>query len=432
MLKTVFIGFRSSICLIHKIYLFIYFDFLSIGLVSNLLRCFMLIYQSFLYEFLDKNFRLTIKRLIVLWMLSLCLPVLIVWNHVGYFLDDIIYPQWKKQAIHQPIFIIGNARSGTTLCHRSLASDDTMFTSLRTWEIIFGVSVTWRRLILMVYLIDNLFGGPVYSIISKIEKHIVRNVTIHPIGLQLAEEDEWLLAHIGLSQLLMLILPLTGDTLNPLVTFDLSLSRHSKAKIMRFYKEAVQRHIYGRRAASKVFISKNPAFTLRLGTLLEVFPDARVVCMVRDPVRSVPSLVSYLSHVWHVVASPTVNYPRTQDLLAFSIAHYCYPLEYLSPGRLPVDQWAFCHYRSLVHESTRLATVSGLLRRLRICQPLSPSEAIHSRFLSPDSGTYVSGHMHSPELCCGMSRTQLRELMSEVYAAYDFPPDTGDCDCDCD
>ena len=125
-----------------------------------------------------------------------------------------------------------------------------------------------------------------------------------------------------------------------------------RRQIFRYYKQCVQRHLYARSLPSKfltkklkqevdnddfsiqtttssstpsssssssspqrqpqpqpqtqelIFISKNPAFTMRLDLLYDVFPDCRVVCLLRDPCQSIPSMVSYIAHVWETFASP--------------------------------------------------------------------------------------------------------------------------------
>ena len=115
-----------------------------------------------------------------------------------------------------------------------------------------------------------------------------------------------------------------------------------RRQIFRYYKQCVQRHLYARalpfafistnKAKAKtrklavdvvnkqqhrqqttslplsppklIFISKNPAFTMRLDMLYDTFPDGRVVCLLRDPCQSIPSMISYIAHVWETFASP--------------------------------------------------------------------------------------------------------------------------------
>ena len=83
--------------------------------------------------------------------------------------------------------------------------------------------------------------------------------------------------HIGLSQLIMFFFPLGGKLMNPLVDFDKTISHKYRIAIIKYYKDCIRRHYYGRNLGlGKVYVSKNPAFTMRIATLLEVFPDAKV------------------------------------------------------------------------------------------------------------------------------------------------------------
>ena len=100
------------------------------------------------------------------------------------------------------VFIIGNARSGTTWLHRAVtaskdgndtASNDTFFTTMLTWEIFFAASVTWRKLFILLHKLDGLIGSPVFSIIRFVDTTCFGSITIHPVGLFKAEEDEWIM-----------------------------------------------------------------------------------------------------------------------------------------------------------------------------------------------------------------------------------------------
>ena len=87
------------------------------------------------------------------------------------------------------------------------------------------------------------------------------------------------------------------------------LSSSLKMEIFQFYKECIQKHLYYKQfvlrdqgiinqgARNWRYLSKNPAFTLRIHTLYQIFPDCRVVCMVREPSHSIPSMVSYITKV---------------------------------------------------------------------------------------------------------------------------------------
>jgi hypothetical protein len=167
----------------------------------------------------------------------------------------------------------------------------------------------------------------VYNTLIYAENYFVGGITIHPLGLQKVEEDEWIMTHVFLSQLIMLFFPLGGVVLNPLVYFDKAeestLSHSMRKQIFVYYRQCIQRHLYARSHSSipilsylrnrvnyysngqsasilskdkvLIFLSKNPPFTMRLESLYQTFPNCRVACLLRDPLQSVPSMISYIA-----------------------------------------------------------------------------------------------------------------------------------------
>ena len=140
---------------------YLLFQMQGMGLVPSLLRFYLCFFSTLYAELLSDDFLLLRsphwKRVGVLCCLLLFLPLLMVINHVGFVLDDLLYPQWRKQAIHKPMFIVGNPRSGTTWLHRLMAQEQNLFTSFRTWELLIGVSVTWHKFIIDMYCFDQCF-----------------------------------------------------------------------------------------------------------------------------------------------------------------------------------------------------------------------------------------------------------------------------------
>ena len=172
------------------------------GAPQSLGRFLLFFFESVYRELCSTDFSVfTIKRQLWLAAFGLAVPLLMVWNHLGFFLDDIFYPQWRYQKVKDPMFIVGNARSGTTFVHRVLASTSRSFTYFRTWEILFGSSVTWNRGIRAIYAFDQTFlFGMLTACVELCEHSLIgkggQRKALHRVGLQLAEEDEWLMAHI--------------------------------------------------------------------------------------------------------------------------------------------------------------------------------------------------------------------------------------------
>lgn len=372
---------------------------LRLGLGRALLRLAYICLSSLRNEALSDHFRLTARRVLVALLLLLLLMLSALWNHLGFMLDDLLVPAWRLTEVTAPLVIVGNARSGTSTLHR-LVCLDARLSSLRTWEILFGLSVTFHRLVCAAYDLDQRLGGRVTSLIAALERATWGRCSLHPLGLCEFEEDEWLFLTQGLSQLLLLPFPLATDALAPLIYFD-ELPEESRMCLFAFYRTCVQRHLYARTLRlgfAPRFVCKNPTFTLRLGSLLQAFPDALVMCAVRSPVQSVPSMVSYIGAAWHLFAAPVDAHPNVHQLLEFCFAHYLYPLEMLRSGRLPAAQLAFVSYEALVLDHR--AVVMDALARLGV--PTHPDTEAALQGAARKAGERLLPVCHPPHACRGV------------------------------
>ena len=281
--------------------------------LPSFLRLLLTLLASLVNEMQSDAFRLTLKRITLLTLLAYLWTLTMTINQLGFLLDDLFFPSWRHQLVESPIFIIGNARSGTTLMHKVLcASNKSSFVSFRLWEILFGQSVVFHSLLCFAFEADAFFfGGYLYYAICRMEGASYGRVRIHAIGLQEFEEDDWLMLSCGLCQLSLLLFPLTMDLLGGLIYFD-ELPLETRRNVFLYYRKCVQKRLFCAEMTMKkkkmditssassfslCFVAKNPVFTLRLNSLFHFFPDARIVCMVRDPAQSVPSMVSYIGKV---------------------------------------------------------------------------------------------------------------------------------------
>lgn len=419
------------------------------SLLPSLLRFFFFYLLNAKIELQSSDFMLTAKRLLFLSFLFVAFPSIIIWNHIGFFLDDLLFSDWKNIDIIEPIFIIGNARSGTTWLHRLLSLEDS-FTSMCTWEILFAPSVTWRKLFFWIFEKDGCYlRGSLFHGLKLLENYFCSNILIHPIGLNLPEEDEWVMMHIFSCQLVLFFFPSGAVILNDLILFDAhsqassALTDSMKLSIFKYYRDCMKKHIYARfgkhalthantSSSHRVtYLSKNPPFTLRLKTLHKTFPDCKIICMVRDPVQSVPSMVSYIAEVWKAFSSPRQRYPNTSDLVGFCTLHYSFPREFFESNAMRECD-AGCKSAFVSYSDLRILledTVVHLLERIRVFNP-NPidgtglnSDALDSlrRLLKLEQEAvkaYKSAHVHSVQECCAMSEDQLRLLMAGVYDAH--------------
>ena len=270
--------------------------------------------------------RLERKRLMFVLLFYAVWPWWALFTGLCFRLDDLLFPDYQKQEIKRPLFILGNFRSGSTFLHRLLARDRENFTSLRTWDIFITPSITQRKIAGWIAGIDVLIGNPLRQLIVAIDNHSLGRVSIHRVSFFEPEEDENILLHIWSTFFVGMMFPFF-DELPPYQFFDHAISGQERRRIMQFYRGCIQRHLYAT-GGNKYFVSKNPAFSAKIETLMEVFPDANIIYLVRNPLDMLPSTVSWLSYVFSVFNDPLEKYPYRNEILDFTLYWYRHPLDY--------------------------------------------------------------------------------------------------------
>jgi hypothetical protein len=77
------------------------------------------------------------RRRATLFRLLVITPLAVFSNTLCFLLDYLLFPRLWTQKVHKPIFIVGQARSGTTLMHRLMAADGDHFSYFLYWETLF-------------------------------------------------------------------------------------------------------------------------------------------------------------------------------------------------------------------------------------------------------------------------------------------------------
>ncbi|MGI8740215.1 MAG: sulfotransferase [Gammaproteobacteria bacterium] len=268
------------------------------------------------------------------------LPVFILvqtLHWLGFLLDEILFPRYRRVAVREPVFIVGPPRSGTTFLHHTLARD-AQFTTMRTWELCFGLSITARKVMTVAARLDRVAGRPLGRALALVERRAFRTFdAIHGVSLQAPEEDYLALTPIVACFLLVIPFP-NCEALWRLSRFDAALSARDKRRILAFYTLCLQKHLYVYGEGKRV-LSKNPSFTAWTGALRETFPDCRIICCMRDPAVAVPSMLNAIEsgvRMFGVDRHRDVLHAR---MLAMMQHYYRHLLTELP--RTPPDQHAF-------------------------------------------------------------------------------------------
>lgn len=232
------------------------------------------------------------RRLILLLLVFPAFLALQALHWIGFFLDELLFRDYRKVVIREPLVISGIPRSGTTFVHRALAGDPEGFTTFRTWEALLAPSITERKVLLALSRADRLLGRPA----SRLFRWLLRRSTggfshIHEVGLQEPEEDFLALLPAGGCFLLVLAFPASRSVWQLGRFHEMPDSR--RETLMGFYKACLQKHLYVH-GPGKRLLSKNAGFASWLPDLRAALPDARYLLCVREPDDALSSQLSSL------------------------------------------------------------------------------------------------------------------------------------------
>ena len=366
-------------------------------------------YRSF---FASRNTpaRLTRKRLIFLLMFYTIWPIGSLIHWICFFLDDIFFPGHKTQVIEKPLFIIGNLRSGSTFLHRLLSRDTEAFTSLTTWDIYLTPSVTQKKITKFFSKLDRKLGGHVHRLLYAFDRRTLGQLKIHRISFFQPEEDENILLHIWDSFWVTFMFPFMDEMPN-YQHFDEALPPERKRRIMKFYKSMLQRHMYA--TGKKYFVAKNPAFSPKIATLLEFFPDARIIYLARNPLDMLPSTVSWINYARRQFTEPEEKYLYLDEIVDLTQHWYRYPLQYLDAH--PSPRHLILNYDDLIQRP------ESVIRSFyeQFGYPDKPGlERIVDEAVK-DTLSFRSDHVYSYEEM-GFTHHQILEIYADVFERFGF------------
>lgn len=324
-------------------------------------------------------------------------------------LDRWLFPGYRRQATGRVAFITGVPRSATSFLFHLLGEDRARVTCFRLWEILLAPSVLQKYCWLALLRLDGRVGRPLRRMARWLEKRLfARMAHVHPLSLAQPEEDEVLLLHPLATAYLCYFFP-EAQALAPYLYFDEQLSPRAKARAMHFYRACVQRHNYVfNRDESRLFLSKNPAFTPKLRALHQWFPTARVLYLLRSPYRTIPATISLNAHLYGAFCHLPEPYPmqaRTQDMV---IAWY--RMAQAAQADYPEEQWRTVLFNALTRDTlTEVAAIYAFL-------DLPLDGAQRARVQAQAARPYHSQHRYDPQVGLdeGLIQAQLHFLPDEL------------------
>jgi hypothetical protein len=331
--------------------------------------------------------------------------------HAGVLaLDERLFPL-DDVAVDAPVFVIGPPRSGTTFLHRLLAKDE-RFTTYKLWQIAFP-SLTMQKPIRRLGRLDRRIGQPIHRAVAALQDRAVGWADgMHELRLEQPEEDEALLMHAFATEMLAVPFPVP-QALIDYRRFD-RIPDDRRRRIMAFYRRCVQRHLL--QEPGKRFLSKNPSFSYKVGSLRETFPDGRFVTLVRHPAESISSLLSLLDAMRGTVGIDWGERRERdrQEVLDYMAEGYAGAIQ--GVDAMPEGQGMVVRYDDLVASPRK--TVTRIYDQLGI--DMTDAYAAVLAHEEERAAGYKSSHKHDLE-AMGLSHAAVEARLGFVYDRFGYP-----------
>lgn len=350
--------------------------------------------------------RLLATVVIVLVMVIICMFLLMF-----RLMDEILFFRYRKTKIEAPVFIVSNPRSGTTFMHRLLCMDEERYAYMLLYHTIIP-SVTFYKIVRGISVVDKRIGRPFRRLFDWIDGWLFKGWRgIHLTGFNKTEEDEGLYIFSFLSIAVCLLCPFMQH-FEYLTIID-EMPEKTRRKLQKYYRSSLQRFMYSE-GKGKILLNKNVITTGRLHTILDMFPDARIVYLIRDPESAVPSFISMFSATWKFIA-PEI--PENSE-------------EYRALGQIPIGFYNYFHKNKDNFKAENFLTIPYAELT---AAPVQAVEKVYAHFNMPlsevfekrlknalkNTPAYRSKHEYSLAQY-GFTKQDIEEQLSEVMSEYGF------------
>lgn len=218
------------------------------------------------------------SRVLLSWLVAE--PLFKLFTGLTLALDHLLFPGFRKVVVRRPVFIIGHPRSGTTFLHHLLAQGENV-AAFHTWHILFPALTA--RLLLRRWVNYRVKIG---------KTEVMPEETGHQMALDKIEEEEMLFRHNYDTNFTTIGMLSLDEQTYPELQYHDQQPRADRMRSMRFLDGCFKRHI--RYTGQGQIIAQTHFSTFRLKTMLEFYPDAKFIFVMRNPHQVVPSFLSLL------------------------------------------------------------------------------------------------------------------------------------------
>lgn len=340
----------------------------------------------------------------------LLLPLL-VYYWLGLIGDEVFFRRYRRVEVKKPVFILGVPRSGTTALHEALSADQ-QFTTTRTWECLLAPAISHRYLWRGIARADRRLGAPLRQLAGWINRRWLAPLTnAHPLQLQAPEED-YLTLLPQLSAFILIIASPENHRLWRLGRGDLALQASERKRLMRHYHRSIQRHLYFH-GTDRRYLAKNASFATLAGSLLNRFPDARIIACLREPEQVVSSQLSSLLPTLRTLYGP-INQTVFNERMLRQL-HFAYQNLLQKLPQTAAEQAVFLPLNA--QRQGLGEAIETTYQALDI--PLSAQFKQCLQTLAERARSHQSGHRHKLS-DHDLSEVTVKNRFADIHAGFDF------------
>jgi hypothetical protein len=321
-----------------------------------------------------------------------------VFTRLGLLLDELLFRNYRKVSMIQPLFIIGFPRSGTTFLQKLLSLDEENFASIALHQSLVP-SLSSRKVIGTLAAVDRGLGG--------------LGANIHPCAFNKPEEDILLAVHSFATVFVYLCVPFIASMRQRghHVIFIDTLPVTERVRYLRFYESLVKRHLY-LASGSRRLLSKSTVLITALQSHIAQFPDAKFIALVRRPHECLPSMMSLTHTIWQKYERD-IGKDSAEMLECFHMGRDGLLLLVDAMDSLPPERLRVIRYEDFIADPR--GTIEDIYRWMGM--PISPTflAKLEARLIKEQS--YRSKHVYSLEEF-GLDPTHFARELDAVYRRF--------------
>lgn len=330
----------------------------------------------------------------------------IAWGFDGLFPSKIPTPQ-----LDHSVFIVGHQRSGTTFLHRLMAGNDWAH-SLDLHEMLFPASSV-QHLLTRLNDFDSALGHPLLNRFNALQERFLGHLdNIHKVRFNEPEEDEFVLWSQYASDMCINDSPTLIDIGPAGMPKEFEFwSPEAQFQTLMWYRACLQKKL--QRARGKgLYVGKNPRFSRILPQLNTVFPQSKIIVLMRNPLESIPSRMSLMLALWKM-RNPEfkeLSTTHVQWILKNSIETYLKTEEGLR--EIPKSRYMVIGYKTLKTQPKRI--VEQLIDHLDLP---ALSDVVNAQVTDMSDAQYLSKH-HYDLSSFGLTERDIRQPLESIFEQY--------------